>query len=285
MALDEKRGIVYVPTGSAASDFYGADRIGDDLFANSLIALNAETGKRIWHFQTVKHDVWDRDLPSPPSLVTVKHDGRTIDAIAQTTKSGYIYLFDRTNGEPVFPISYRPYPPSTTPGEKVAATQPLPTMPPPFSRQLLTEDMLTQRTPEAQAWALREFRKYRSEGQFVPFSVGKPTIVFPGYDGGAEWGGAAVDPESAVLYVNANDQVFAGTLVKNTGGQGSPGRAIYLSQCSVCHGEKMAGSPPQFPSLVEESKRHSREEISSRSATERAGCPHSRICPTTKFPR
>ena len=263
MALDEKRGIVYVPTGSAASDFYGADRIGDDLFANSLIALNAETGKRIWHFQTVKHDVWDRDLPSPPSLVTVKHDGRTIDAIAQTTKSGYVYLFDRTNGEPVFPISYRPYPPSTTPGEKVAATQPLPTIPAPFSRQLLTEDMLTQRTPEAHAWVVSEFRKYRSEGQFVPFSVGKPTIVFPGYDGGAEWGGAAVDPESAVLYVNANDQVFAGTLVKNTGGQGSPGRAIYLSQCSVCHGEKLAGSPPQFPSLVEESKRHSREEISS----------------------
>jgi quinoprotein glucose dehydrogenase len=111
---------------------------------------------------------------------------------------------------------------------------------------------------------LREFQRYRSEGQFVPFSVGKPTIVFPGYDGGAEWGGAAVDPESAILYVNANDQVFAGTLVKNTGGQGLPGRAIYLSQCSVCHGEKMAGSPPQFPSLVEESKRHSREEISSR---------------------
>ncbi len=263
MALDEKRGIVYVPTGSAASDFYGADRIGDDLFANSLIALNAETGKRIWHFQTVKHDVWDRDLPSPPSLVTVKHDGRTIDAIAQTTKSGYVYLFDRTNGEPVFPISYRPYPSSTTPGEKVAATQPLPTIPAPFSRQLLTEDMLTRRTPEAHAWVVSEFRKYRSDGQFVPFSVGKPTIVFPGYDGGAEWGGAAVDPESAVLYVNANDQVFAGTLVKNTGGQGSPGRAIYLSQCSVCHGEKLAGSPPQFPSLVEESERHSREEISS----------------------
>ncbi len=263
MALDDKRGIVYVPTGSAASDFYGADRVGDDLFANSLIALNAETGQRIWHFQTVKHDVWDRDLPSPPSLVTVKHDGRTIDAIAQTTKSGYVYLFDRSNGEPVFPISYRPYPPSTTPGEKVAATQPLPTIPAPFSRQILTEDMLTQRTPEAHAWAVAEFRKYRSEGQFVPFSVGKPTIVFPGYDGGAEWGGAAVDPESAILYVNANDQVFAGTLVKNTGGQGSPGRAIYLSQCSVCHGEKLAGSPPEFPSLVDESKHHSREEISS----------------------
>jgi len=263
MALDEKRGIVYAPTGSAASDFYGADRLGDDLFANSLIALDAETGKRIWHFQTVKHDVWDRDLPSPPSLVTVKHDGRTIDAIAQTTKSGYVYLFDRTNGQPLFPISYRPYPPSPTPGEKAAATQPLPAMPAPFARQLLTEDMLTQRTPEAHAWALAEFRKFRSEGQFVPFGDEKPTVIFPGYDGGAEWGGAAVDLQSAVLYVNANDLAWTGSLAKNTGDPESSGRAIYLSQCSLCHGEKLAGSPPQFPSLIDESKRHSREEISS----------------------
>jgi quinoprotein glucose dehydrogenase len=263
MALDEQRGIVYVPTGSAAWDFYGADRIGDDLFANSLIALDAETGKRIWHFQSVKHDIWDRDLPSPPSLVTVKHDGRTIDAIAQTTKSGYVYLFDRTNGEPLFPITYHAYPPSPAPGEVAAANQPLPTKPAPFSRQLLTEDMLTTRTPEAHAWAVNEFRKYRSEGQFVPFGVGKSTVVFPGFDGGAEWGGAAVDTEAAVLYVNANDVVMTGALTKNTVGPESPGRTIYLSQCSVCHGEKLAGSPPQFPSLVEESKRHSREEISS----------------------
>jgi quinoprotein glucose dehydrogenase len=263
MALDEKRGIVYVPTGSAASDFYGGDRLGDDLFANSLIALNAETGKRIWHFQSVKHDIWDRDFPSPPSLVTVKHDGRTIDAIAQTTKSGFVYLFDRTNGEPVFPITYRPYPPSAVPGEVTAATQPLPTMPAPFSRQLLTEDMLTTRTPAAHAWAVSEFRKFRSEGQFVPFAVGRATIVFPGFGGGAEWGGAAVNPEAGILYVNANDVASTGTLVKNTGGPESPGRAIYLSQCSMCHGEKMAGSPPQFPPLVDEAKIHSREEISS----------------------
>ncbi|MGA8230623.1 MAG: PQQ-binding-like beta-propeller repeat protein [Candidatus Acidiferrales bacterium] len=263
MALDEKRGIVYVPTGSAASDFYGGDRIGDDLFANSLIALNAETGKRIWHFQSVRHDIWDRDFPSPPSLVTVKHDGRTIDAIAQTTKSGYVYLFDRTNGEPVFPIAYRPYPPSTVPGEIAAATQPLPTRPAPFSRQRLTEDMLTTRTPAAHAWAVNEFRKFRSEGQFVPLGVGRATVVFPGFGGGAEWGGSAVDAEAGILYVNANDVASTGTLVKNTGGQESSGRAIYLSQCSMCHGEKLAGSPPQFPSLVDESKTHSREEISS----------------------
>jgi quinoprotein glucose dehydrogenase len=263
MALDEKRGIVYAPTGSAASDFYGADRIGDDLFANSLIALNAETGRRIWHFQSVKHDIWDRDLPSPPSLVTVKHDGRTIDAIAQTTKSGYVYLFDRATGEPLFPISYRAYPPSTTPGEVAGATQPLPTMPAPFARQRLTEDILTERTPEAHAWAVNEFQKFRSEGQFVPFGVERPTVIFPGYDGGAEWGGAAVDSESGILYVNANDLAWTGSLAKNTPGQGSPGRTIYLSQCSVCHGEKLAGSPPEFPSLVDESKGHSREEISS----------------------
>jgi quinoprotein glucose dehydrogenase len=261
MALDEKRGIVYVPTGSAAADFYGADRIGDDLFANSLIALNAETGRRIWHFQSVRHDLWDRDFPSPPSLVTVTRDGRSIDAVAQTTKSGYVYLFDRTNGQPIFPIEYQPYPPSTVPGEKTAATQPLPTKPGPFARQRLTEDMLTTRTPEAHRWAVEQFRKLRSGGQFLPFTVGQPTVVFPGFDGGAEWGGAAVDPETAVLYVNANDVAWTGALAENTGGRESSGQSLYLNQCAACHRDNRAGSPPQFPSLAGVDKRRSRQEI------------------------
>jgi quinoprotein glucose dehydrogenase len=261
MAVDAKRGIVYVPTGSAAADFYGADRIGDDLFANSLIALNAETGERVWHFQVVKHDLWDRDLPAPPTLVTVKRDGRTIDAVAQTTKSGYLFLFDRATGKPVFPIGYRKYPPSSVPGEKASETQPLPEKPAPFARQRLTAEMLTNRTPAAHAWALTEFRKFRSEGQFVPFGAGESTVVFPGFDGGAEWGGSAVDGETGVLYVNANDVVMTGLLKKNTGREQSQGRTIYLGQCSVCHGDTMAGSPPQFPSLVGEADRHSREEV------------------------
>jgi quinoprotein glucose dehydrogenase len=149
MALDEARGIVFVPTGSAAADFYGGNRAGDNLFANSLIALDAATGRRLWHFQAVRHDTWDRDLPAPPTLVTVTHGGRRIEAVAQTSKHGYVFLFDRANGQPLFPIEYRPVPPSDVEGEQSADTQPFPTRPAPFARQRLTEDLLTRRTPAA----------------------------------------------------------------------------------------------------------------------------------------
>jgi quinoprotein glucose dehydrogenase len=229
------------------------------LFANCLIALNAETGERIWHFQGVRHDLWDRDFPSPPTLVTVNRGGKDIDAVAQTTKQGFVYLFDRVSGKPLFPIEYRKYPPSTVPGEVAAAEQPLPTKPAPFARQLLSEDMLTNRTPEAHAWALEKFRTFRSEGQFVPFSVGKDTVIFPGFDGGAEWGGSAIDPQTAILYVNANEMAWTGALAPNTG-ENSP-KALYLSQCSVCHGEKMTGSPPAMPSLVGVGDRLSPQQI------------------------
>jgi quinoprotein glucose dehydrogenase len=248
MSVDPKRGIVYVPTGSAAFDFYGGDRLGDDLFANCLIALNAETGERLWYFQGVRHDLWDRDFPSPPALLTVKRDGKDIDAIAQTTKQGFVYLFDRTNGTPLFPVEYHKYPASAVSGEVAASEQPLPVRPAPFARQLLTEDLLTNRTAEVHQWALERFRKFRSEGQFVPFSVGRDTVIFPGFDGGAEWGGPAVDPETGILYVNANDVAWTGGLTENTGENNQ--RSIYLSQCSVCHGENRTGSPPAMPSLV-----------------------------------
>jgi quinoprotein glucose dehydrogenase len=248
MSVDAKRGIVYVPTGSAAFDFYGGDRIGDDLFANCLIALNAETGERLWHFQGVRHDLWDRDFPSPPVLLTVKHDGKDVDAVAQPTKQGFVYLFDRTNGTPLFPIGYQKYPTSSVPGEIAAAEQPLPARPAPFARQLLTADLLTNRTAEAHQWALERFQQFASAGQFVPFRVGSDTVIFPGFDGGAEWGGPAVDPETGILYVNANDVAWTGALAENTGGN-SP-KAIYMSQCGVCHGENKAGSPPAMPSLV-----------------------------------
>src|SRR3984957_12185479 len=190
MTVDRERGILYAPTGSAAFDFYGADRIGDDLFANTLLALNADTGERIWHFQGVKHDLWDRDFPAPPVLLTVNRDGKKVDAVAQTTKQGFVFLFDRSNGQPLFPIECRSYPPSDVPGEVAAQQQCLPTKPVPFARQLLTQDMLTARTPEVHQWALDQFRSMRSQGQFVPFTVGKDTVIFPGFDGGAEWGGA-----------------------------------------------------------------------------------------------
>ncbi|MGA9801454.1 MAG: PQQ-binding-like beta-propeller repeat protein [Terriglobales bacterium] len=249
MTVDTRRGILYVPTGSAAMDFYGANRLGDDLFANCLLALNAETGERIWHFQGVRHDIWDRDFPSPPILLTVRRDGKEVDAVAQPTKQGFVYLFDRSNGQTLFPIEYRKYPPSDVPGEVAAMEQPLPARPAPFARQRLTEDLLTTRTPEAHRWAVEQLRKFRNDGPFVPLSVGKDTVVFPGFDGGAEWGGSAVDPATGILYVNANEMAWTGALAENTG-SASSGRGIYQSQCSVCHRDNMTGSPPQFPALT-----------------------------------
>jgi quinoprotein glucose dehydrogenase len=247
MALDVKRGIVYVPTGSTSPDFYEASELGDDLFADCLIALNVETGKMIWYFQAVRHDLWDRDFPAAPVLLTVRRDGREVEAVAQTSKQGFVYSFNRANGQPLFPIEYGQYPPSTVPGEVATRLQPLPTRPAPFVRHLLTEDLLRtladQSHPEAHQWAEKQFRKFRSEGQFVPFSVGKPTVVFPGFDGGAEWGGAAVDPTTGVIYVNSNDVAWTGELAKNTSNEDSA-RELYLNRCGVCHGDRMAASPP-----------------------------------------
>jgi quinoprotein glucose dehydrogenase len=259
MAVDEARGIVYVPTGSAAADFYGANRQGDNLFANCLIALNAETGQRIWHFQVVRHDLWDRDLPSPPTLATLHQAGRAIDAVVQTTKHGFVFVFDRTNGQPVFPIEYRAFPATNVPGEQAAETQPVPTRPKPFARQLLTAELLTRRTPGAQAWALEQFKTFRSDGQFVPLSVGKDTVVFPGFDGGAEWGGSAFDPDSGLFYVNANDLAWTGGLAPAEAGQS--GRALYLRECASCHRDDRQGTPPQMPSLVEVEQRRTPAEL------------------------
>lgn len=254
MSLDEKRGILYAPTGSAVTDFYGDDRAGDDLFADTLLALDANTGKRIWHFQDVHHDIWDRDFPSPPALVTVHRGGKAVDAVAQTTKQGFVFLFDRADGKPLFPIEERPFPASNVPGEVTSPTQPIPQLPLPYARQLLTADMLTTRTPEVHAWAVEQFKTFRSEGQFVPFSVDRQTVVFPGYDGGAEWGGPAVDPRSGVIYINANDVAWTGGLTANVAGAGV-GANLYQSQCSMCHGADRKGSPPAFPSLIDVDKR------------------------------
>ena len=247
MALDEKRGIVYAPTGSAAGDFYGADRIGDDLFANCMLALDAATGKRIWHFQAVHHDLWDRDFPSPPALVTVKREGRVIDAVAQTSKQGWVYLFNRETGKLLVPLETRPYPPSEVPGERAAAEQSLPTWPAPYARQNLTEDLLTHRTPEAHAWALAQLRKMRNRGQFLPFATGADTVIFPGFDGGAEWGGPAYDPTTGLFYVNANEMAWTSGLFESQ--PENSARRLYLAQCATCHGDDLRGAPPQIPAL------------------------------------
>ncbi len=253
MAVDTRRGLVFVPTGSAVSDFYGFDRVGNDLYANCLLALDARTGKMVWHFQGVHHDIWDRDFPSPPALVTVIHDGKRVDAVAQTTKQGFIFVFDRVTGKALFPIEERTFPASTVPGEVTSKTQPIPLAPAPYARQLLTADMLTTRTPEVHQWALEQFQTFRSGGQFIPFSLDKQTVVFPGFDGGAEWGGPAVDPSSGVIYINANDYAWTGGLIANSGG--SPGTVLYQTQCAICHGGDRAGNPPAFPSLVDIDKR------------------------------
>lgn len=260
MTLDTKRGILYVPTGSAVPDFYGGGRVGNDLFADTLLALDAGTGKLLWYFQGVHHDIWDRDFPSSPALLTVKRNGHEVDAVAQTTKQGWVYLFDRVTGKPLFPIEERPYPRSDVPGEVTSPTQPLPTEPAPYARQLLTEDMLTNRTPAAHAWAEKEFHTFRSGGQFVPFAVGQQTVVFPGFDGGAEWGGPAVDPKTGVIYINANGIAWTGGL-EPMSHAGGAGEQTYQNTCAVCHGANRAGSPPAFPSLIGIESRMSAEQI------------------------
>ncbi|MET0556447.1 MAG: pyrroloquinoline quinone-dependent dehydrogenase [Vicinamibacteria bacterium] len=248
LAVDTARGLVFVPTGSAAADFYGSNRHGDNLFANTLLALDARTGKRVWHYQAVRHDIWDRDFPAPPNLVTVERAGKAVDAVAQVTKDAHVWLFDRATGEPLFPVEERTVPPSGVDGEKAAGTQRLPKLPAPFARQVLREEDLTRRTPDAHAAVLAQFRTYTSNGQFTPFQVGRETILFPGYDGGAEWGGAAFDPETARLYVNANEMAWTGSLAPSVAGLTT--RDLYLRDCASCHQDSMQGAPPQIPSLA-----------------------------------
>jgi quinoprotein glucose dehydrogenase len=190
-------------------------------------------------------------------------DGEKIDAVAQTTKQGVVYVFDRATGKPLFPIESQKYPPSDLPGEVASAEQPLPTKPAPYARQRLTADILTNRTPEAHQWALEQFRTYRSDGQFVPLSTKQNTIIFPGCDGGAEWGGPAFDPESGILYINSSEMAYAVKLLENTGDPSS-GKGIYQSQCTICHRDDMKGSPPLFPSLIGLRNRMTQEQIADR---------------------
>jgi glucose dehydrogenase len=260
MTVDTQRGIVYVPTGSAVMDFYGGDRVGDDLYTDSLLALDALTGKKLWYFQGVHHDIWDRDFPAAPVLFTMERDGKKIPALAQSSKQGYIFVFDRVTGKPLFPIIERPYPKSIVPGEVTAPTQPLPDLPAPFARQRVTINDLTTRTPEAHAWAVKKFNESTSDGQFIPFRLDEDTIVFPGFDGGAEWGGPALDPKTNILYVNANEMAWLGRLVPAETG-GSPGEQLFRQQCAVCHGINRAGSPPAMPSLVDVTKRLPEQKI------------------------
>jgi quinoprotein glucose dehydrogenase len=204
LSIDETRGLVFVSTGSGTFDFYGGDRVGANLFANSVIALKADTGERVWHFQTVHHDLWDYDIPCQPALVTITHEGKKVDVVAQVSKTGWVYLFERATGKPLYPIEERPVPQSELPGEKTYPTQPFPTNPPPFARQGISREDLTNISPEAHAWVAEELKHFRFGPMFTP--PGKEeTIVLPGYHGGALWGGASFDPDTEWLYVNHNE--------------------------------------------------------------------------------
>ncbi len=202
--VDVERGLVYLPVSTPSNDFYGGARKGDNLFAESVVCLNAETGERVWHFQTVRHGVWDYDLPAPPNLISITVDGRHIDAVAVPAKTGWVYVFDRVTGEPVWPIEDRPVPQSDVPGERTAPSQPFPTKPAPFAKQAFTEADVIDFTPELKAAALERLARFRSGVIFTPPSL-QGTVLMPGLIGGAGWGGAAFDPETALLYVKATN--------------------------------------------------------------------------------
>lgn len=253
ITVDVKRAMVFAATGSASFDFYGANRLGDNLFANTVLALDARTGKRIWHFQGIHHDLWDRDFPAAPTLVTVTRNGRRVDAVAQITKTGHVYVFDRMTGKPLFPIERRRMPAAVLEGERTSETQPFPVLPKPFARQRLTEDQLTNRTPAAHAAALATFREYGTRDPFDPPNE-KGTIIFPGVDGGGEWGGPAFDPTTGLLYVNSNEMAWLLKLVPRSD------RSLFAANCASCHGENRQGSA-LAPSLVDIAARRTREQI------------------------
>ena len=254
LSVDTARGIVYVPTGSATPDFYGGDRAGANLFANSLLALDANTGQRLWHFQTVHHDLWDRDLPTAPNLLTVTRGSARVDVAAQITKSGFVFVFDRETGKPLFDIVERRVPPSDLRGERAWPTQPIPTKPAPFARQSIADADVTD---------LKRFGALNRGGFYTPPSR-EGTIVLPGFDGGGEWGGAAVDPETAVLYVNASDVPWIAAMresarIPPSTGAPRTGAAVYAGTCAACHDNR--GGARGAPALAGVAQRLSRDEV------------------------
>ncbi|HEX9369213.1 MAG TPA: pyrroloquinoline quinone-dependent dehydrogenase [Vicinamibacterales bacterium] len=252
VAVDPVRAMVFAATGSSSFDFYGANRVGDNLYADCVVALDARTGGHVWHFQGLRHDVWDLDFPAAPNLVTVTRGGRKVDAVAQITKTGFVFVLDRQTGTPLFPIQNRDVPASTIDGEQLARTQPVPVLPPSFARSGPTEAMLTRRTPQAHAAVLEQFRKLKA-GRFTPPSR-EGTIIFPGVDGGAEWGGAAFDPETALLFVNSNEMPWIVRLIPNTD------TSLYNSKCAACHRTDRAGTAAA-PTLIDIGARKTREQL------------------------
>ena len=266
-SMDEKKGIVFAPLGSASYDFYGGKRTGNDLFANCVVALDAATGKRIWHFQTVHHDLWDRDLPTAPVLVSITKDGKKIDALAQPSKSGFIFLLDRNTGQPIYPINETPVPTvSELAGEKLSPTQPIPSWPVPFARQILTVKDLNNIVPDS---SYQDFKKrlegYKTGNIFNPPSK-EGTVIFPGFDGGAEWGGPGYDPSTGIIYINASEMPWILTMVdikdqkKINETNLQAGERLYITACMACHGPQRLGSG-NYPTLIGANKKYNEEQF------------------------
>jgi len=261
ITVDEKRGIAFFPTGSPTYDYYGADRIGTNLFANCLIALDARTGKKLWHFQTVHHDLWDYDVNAAPQLITVRHGGKSIDAVSVSTKQGFLFVFDRVTGKPLWPIEERPVPASRMPGEQAWPTQPFPTAPPPFARQKMTSEDVNPYilTPEQRAAWKDRIAKTRNEGLFTPPGF-EETLSLPGARGGSNWGTNAANPRKGTVYLTTQDwpTIYKLGLEDPLAGRRPPagraavdqGRVIYERQCASCHGPNGQGSPGGPPALI-----------------------------------
>jgi quinoprotein glucose dehydrogenase len=262
LTLDENNGIVYACTGSASYDWYGGKRKGNDLYADCVLAIDAATGKLLWHFQDIHHDVWDRDLSSPPVLVTINKNGTKTEAVAVSTKTGFIFVFDRLTGKPVYDITEKPVPYNTDlKGEKLSQTQPYPSVPAPFMRQLFTQnDFNPYLSDSSLADVKKRWSSYRHDHMFNPPSL-QGTVVFPGLDGGAEWGGPSYDPETGMLYVNANEMawVIQATPLenKNTGHETNlqAGTRLFKANCMSCHGADRKGTG-NFPSLTDIGKKY-----------------------------
>lgn len=261
MAIDREAGIVYVPTGSAAYDFYGGNRLGDNLYANCLLALDAKTGKKIWHYQLVRHDIWDRDPPAPPNLLEIVRNGKKVKVVAVVTKQGHTFVFNRLTGEPVFPINEISVDQEAMPGDRVSATQPVPSLPVPFTRQAFTSNDFSPFVADRDSLAAI-LGKAKSGAPYIPITE-KMTVFFPGTDGGAQWGGAATDPEG-ILYVPAKEIPVYTSLVprKKKSKYVSGGQKLYSLYCSSCHGEDRKGSHDgSYPGLLALSDRMSAEKL------------------------
>lgn len=287
-SLDEQRGILFAPLGSASYDFYGGNRTGNDLYANCVLALDAATGKQVWHFQTVHHDLWDRDLPTAPVLVNLDKDGHTVDALAQVTKSGFIFLLDRETGQPLYPVVEKPVPhESELAGELPSPTQPFPTFTKPFARQTITDTDLNRLVPDSSFQRIRKRLAGYHTGMFYPPSR-EGTVIFPGFDGGGEWGGPSYDPSTGILYINASEMPWVLTMVDVAQEPAAAvtnlqaGKVLYATHCMGCHGPQRQGGG-NYPSLLQAPGHYTPDQFSALLTTGRRMMPaFKQLGPTEK---